>query len=257
MKLKTIIIMILLIILVTVWGFKTSKNKSTNPTVSYEKYNELNLTNLVKREMERKKDEERKKKMAEEKKKEEKEIKKRVAKDKRKKAEEKKRKREKEKKVAARKANTSKNRGMACIIKSLQPKISDTEAEEIAKLNKKFSKQYGLDPYWMLSIMYTESGFSSNVVSSKGARGLMQLIPSTARNFGVNSKEQLSSPKTNINVGFKYYRYLLNEYNDTKMATIAYNQGTGNVSRGTYRTWYYDKVIKNYKKIIKLKNDRR
>lgn len=138
------------------------------------------------------------------------------------------------------------------IIKELQSKITDSEAEKIAKLTIELSSEYDLDPYWMLSMMYVESRFKNDAISSEGARGLMQIIPSTAKLYGVE-KEELFDPATNINTGFQYYRYLLDLYDSQKMATVAYNQGPGNVSRGTYRTWYYRRVREAYGKILETK----
>lgn len=138
------------------------------------------------------------------------------------------------------------------IIRKLQPEISDEELEEIAKLTIDSSNEYDLDPYWMLAIMYTESRFRNNVVSNEGARGLMQLIPSTAKIYGV-TKEQLHIPSINIDTGFQYYRYLLDMFDDQRMATIAYNQGPGNISRGSYRTWYHERVRKIYNEILEEK----
>lgn len=141
------------------------------------------------------------------------------------------------------------------IITKLESEIDIKESNLIANLVIKKSNQYKLDPYWMLAIMYTESRFKRNAVSNRGARGLMQLMPRTAKQFGVNSTKQLHEPEININAGFKHYKFLLDKYDNNKMATIAYNQGVGNVSRGTYKTWYYNKVNKAYKSIMKLKNN--
>ncbi len=141
---------------------------------------------------------------------------------------------------------------ISLIIKKLQPKLSNQEAKNISKLIITNSKKGELDPYWMLSMMYTESRFDTNAISKKGARGLMQLIPSTAKIYGV-SKEQLHEPSKNIEAGFKYYIYLKNKYGDRKIATIAYNQGQGNVNRGTYNTKYYKKVKSVYNRVQKEK----
>lgn len=167
----------------------------------------------------------------------------------------KKRKDAEKKRAIARHKKISEESIIAEIITKLQPKVSNKEKTEIAQSVVELSKKYELDPYWMLSIMYTESRFKNNVVSNKGAVGLMQLIPKTAKQFGAKSTEELYNPKINMNVGFKHYKYLLDRYNNPKMATIAYNQGVGNVSRGTYRTWYHNKVNTNYNNIINLKED--
>ena len=140
------------------------------------------------------------------------------------------------------------------IISKLQPKINEGDAEEIARLTIDLSNEYDLDPYWMLAIMYTESRFKNDTVSSEGARGLMQLIPSTAEFMGMPS-EELHTPAINVDAGFKYYRYLLDRYDNQKMATIAYNQGPGNVSRGTYRTWYHGRVKEAHEMILDKKQE--
>jgi soluble lytic murein transglycosylase-like protein len=140
------------------------------------------------------------------------------------------------------------------IIEILQPKISKQKAEEIAVLTVELSEKYDLDSLWMLAMMYTESRFDNSVVSSEGARGLMQLIPSTAKIYGV-TKEQLHVPVIDIDTGFQYYRYLLDLFEDEELATIAYNQGPGNVRRGTYRTWYYKRVKEAYNEILKTKEE--
>lgn len=140
------------------------------------------------------------------------------------------------------------------IISKLQPKINEGDAEEIARLTIDLSNEYDLDPYWMLAIMYTESRFKNDVVSSEGARGLMQLIPSTAEFMGMPS-EELHTPAINVDAGFKYYRYLLDRYDNQEMTTIAYNQGPGNVSRGTYRTWYHGRVKEAHEMILDKKQE--
>lgn len=138
------------------------------------------------------------------------------------------------------------------IISNLQSKVTKEDAEEIAQLTIDLSNEYDLDPYWMLAIMYTESRFKNDTVSNKGAKGLMQLIPSTAKFMGVSS-EKLHTPAVNIDTGFKYYKYLLDKYDNQRMATIAYNQGPGNVSRGTYRTWYHGRVKEAYEIVLNEK----
>lgn len=138
------------------------------------------------------------------------------------------------------------------ILNKLQPKIIKEDAEEIARLTIDLSNEYDLDPYWMLAIMYTESRFKNDTVSSAGARGLMQLIPSTAEFMGMPS-EKLHTPAINIDAGFQYYKYLLDKYDNQRMATIAYNQGPGNVSRGTYRTGYHGRVKEAHEMILNEK----
>jgi len=72
-----------------------------------------------------------------------------------------------------------------------------------------------------------ESGYNSKAVSNKGARGLMQLMPSTAEMLGV---EDYYHPEHNINAGVKYFKQLLDQFDgNVKLALAAYNAGSGRV----------------------------
>ncbi|MFH1610144.1 MAG: transglycosylase SLT domain-containing protein, partial [Candidatus Bipolaricaulota bacterium] len=104
----------------------------------------------------------------------------------------------------------------------------------------RWSSAYGVDPYLVLAVMREESGFSSTAVSSSDARGLMQLLPSTARwiaeeKLKVPYREaDLARPEVNIQLGTWYLGYLLREFaGDTAKAVAAYNGGPGNLQRWT------------------------
>jgi soluble lytic murein transglycosylase len=100
----------------------------------------------------------------------------------------------------------------------------------------KYSQEYQMDPYMVAAVIKVESGFSPNVVSSKGAVGLMQIMPETAtwaaekmdmKDFKI---ETLVIPETNIKIGTWYLAKLLEEFNgDITLALAAYNGGRGNV----------------------------
>lgn len=106
-----------------------------------------------------------------------------------------------------------------------------------------------IDPLWIIAMMWQESRFKNAIESSSGAIGLLQILPSTAKVFGV-SKKQLSDPKINIETSIAYLSYLLNKYDGSlRTATIAYNQGEGNVDRGKARSWYYTSVKRHYDKL--------
>jgi soluble lytic murein transglycosylase-like protein len=85
-----------------------------------------------------------------------------------------------------------------------------------------------LPPELVAAMVHTESDFRAGLVSHKRAQGLMQIVPSTARILGVDDP---FDPAKNIAAGTKYYRYLLNRFNDETIALAAYNAGEGNVSR--------------------------
>jgi len=97
---------------------------------------------------------------------------------------------------------------------------------------------YDIDPFLILVVMREESNFSPTAVSSSGARGLMQLLPSTAK-WILESKlnqpfheDNLDDPEVNIFLGAWYLRHLLEQVNfDLAKAVAAYNGGPGNLQR--------------------------
>ena len=91
------------------------------------------------------------------------------------------------------------------------------------------SQQYGVDPALVRAIIHAESAFRVAAKSHKGAVGLMQLMPKTAAELGVNDR---LDPQQNIQGGVKYLSQLLDRFNgNTELATAAYNAGPGAVSR--------------------------
>lgn len=90
-----------------------------------------------------------------------------------------------------------------------------------------------IDPEIAFGLIRAESSFKNSSTSSVGAVGLTQLMPSTARWLepGV-TRSQLRDPATNLRIGFKYLRQLIDKYDgDTDLALLAYNRGPGTVDR--------------------------
>ena len=88
---------------------------------------------------------------------------------------------------------------------------------------------YGLDPYLLFEVIKQESGFNPKATSNKNARGLMQMIPSTAKRFGV---KDAYDPRDNLAGGCRYLVWLLRRYNGRlDLALAGYNAGEGAVER--------------------------
>jgi soluble lytic murein transglycosylase-like protein len=88
---------------------------------------------------------------------------------------------------------------------------------------------YAVDPLLVRSVIGVESNFNARAVSPKGAQGLMQLIPATARRFGV---ADVFDARQNIQGGVKYLRYLQDLFpSDVRLSLAAYNAGEGAVAR--------------------------
>jgi soluble lytic murein transglycosylase-like protein len=91
------------------------------------------------------------------------------------------------------------------------------------------SATFHLDPDLVNSVIHAESGFNSHAISPKGARGLMQLMPRTAGQLGVNDA---FDPQANVAGGSRYLRELLERYNfDLVKALAAYNAGPERVDQ--------------------------
>lgn len=118
---------------------------------------------------------------------------------------------------------------------------------------KQSAARYGVDPNLVFAVMRQESGFNSRAVSYKGASGLMQLMPATARRFGVTN---IFDPAQNIDAGTKYLRFLLDMFNgDVKLALAGYNAGENAVVNSGYQVPRY-RETQNYVKSISAKYTR-
>lgn len=98
------------------------------------------------------------------------------------------------------------------------------------------AKQFNHDPDLLRAMVKVESGFNARAVSPKGAMGLMQLMPATARRFGVEDKSDLFTPGINLEAGARYLAHLKQLFpGQLDLAIAAYNAGEGAVIKRNYR----------------------
>ena len=109
------------------------------------------------------------------------------------------------------------------------------------------SRRYSIDPLLIYAQMHQESSFKLRALSYKGASGLMQLMPATARRLGVTN---IYDPKQNIDGGVKYMRMLLNMFSgDVNLALAGYNAGEGAVMKYGYRIPPYNETREYVRRI--------
>lgn len=114
--------------------------------------------------------------------------------------------------------------------KAYGPPVARTDFDAIID---KASTVHGVDAGLIRSVIKTESGFKPGSTSPRGAMGLMQLMPGTARDMGVSNAYD---PYENIMGGTKYLKKMLDRYHgDTAKALAAYNWGPGNVDKNPDR----------------------
>ncbi|OFV98502.1 MAG: hypothetical protein A3H94_00675 [Acidobacteria bacterium RIFCSPLOWO2_02_FULL_60_20] len=100
---------------------------------------------------------------------------------------------------------------------------------DLDPLIEQAAAQHQIDADLIRAIIQVESNFDPYAISPAGARGLMQLIPATARRFGVANP---FDPRANLDGGIRYLKYLLGMYGgDLQLSLAAYNAGENTVAR--------------------------
>src|SRR5687767_7810675 len=127
------------------------------------------------------------------------------------------------------------------------PKAHARYADLIARV----AREQQVDPALLHAVITVESGYNPNAKSPKGATGLMQLMPDTAKQYGVTD---LVNPQENLRAGAKYLRDLLAMFdNNLRLVLAAYNAGEGAVARSGNRIppypetrAYVPRVLRHY-----------
>jgi soluble lytic murein transglycosylase-like protein len=125
------------------------------------------------------------------------------------------------------------------------------KASQYDSIIEKAAISASVEPNLLRAVIVVESGFNSHAVSKRGAVGLMQLMPATARRFGVSN---IYDPRENVHGGARYLKFLIDRFGqDVRLALAAYNAGEEAVDRNggqippfTETMAYVPRVLKIY-----------
>jgi soluble lytic murein transglycosylase-like protein len=109
-----------------------------------------------------------------------------------------------------------------------KPRAASKVSPAVAAIVRESAKANQVDPLLVGSVIEVESNYDQYAVSPKGAEGLMQLMPQTARMLGVKNS---FDAKENIEAGVRYLKTLQQQYKDDRLALAAYNAGPGAVDK--------------------------
>ena len=136
---------------------------------------------------------------------------------------------------------------------SVQPQLREyaqTSKPQILSMISQIAKKHGVDEKLVKALVQQESGFNPKATSYCGAKGLMQLMPGTAKTLGVTDPY---NPVQNVDGGVRHLKWLLSKYNGNKiLALAAYNAGSGAVDKydgvPPYKETqnYVRKILANY-----------
>jgi soluble lytic murein transglycosylase-like protein len=117
----------------------------------------------------------------------------------------------------------------ASAVRATKPLPETAKSHRYDDIVEVHAAKHGLSPDLVRAVIQVESAFDPTAVSPKGAMGLMQLMPATAREYGVTDPFH---PEQNIGAGTAYLKRLLDRYDrKIELALAAYNAGPGNVEK--------------------------
>jgi soluble lytic murein transglycosylase-like protein len=160
-------------------------------------------------------------------------------------------------------ATIERNNSISRVLSELEPKLVKATPVEIRRVSEVIvdeCKKTGVDPLFVLAIIESESNYDLEAVSPTGARGLMQIIPSTFR--AMSDSKRMFDPVENVRAGIRYIRHLrdigFGKRGGPESILLAYNQGPG-TAMIVYKDGfpipdeaasYIPNVMSNYRKLL-------
>ncbi len=146
-------------------------------------------------------------------------------------------------------ANDAYQNKLIKFVRGVNRSLSEKEAERYVNAILKESRANKIDETWIFAMVWKESTFRSNC-EYKGAVGIMQILVSTGKKFGL-TKQDLLTPEKSIKVGVQYVKNGLNKFGSIEKGILAYNQGSGAVASGKYKTGYLDDIKEKREILLK------
>ncbi|PIE69027.1 MAG: lytic transglycosylase [Deltaproteobacteria bacterium] len=100
--------------------------------------------------------------------------------------------------------------------------------QRIKRLIKKYASYYGVNENLVLALAHVESRYDAKAISRTGAQGVMQIMPETQKELGLSTP---LDPAANVEAGIRYFKRMLDRFEDVRLALAAYNAGPGHVDK--------------------------
>jgi soluble lytic murein transglycosylase len=164
--------------------------------------------------------------------------------------------------IVSRHSKEKMSRELLKMVQSSLPADQKHQAVAIARTIIEESRRQGLDPFFVMATIQTESGFDSTIKGTHGEVGLMQILPSTAQwitEEKLHKRMNLLNPRNNIRIGTAYMGLLRKQFTmNPKSYVTAYNMGPKNLRKllGQNKTpsQYHDRVLSHYRNIYEQLN---
>jgi soluble lytic murein transglycosylase-like protein len=143
---------------------------------------------------------------------------------------------------------TSRNKATKHHGRVVTSKLVKQRRKKVEPIVARVADKHQLDPKLLHAIILAESAYDHKAVSSAGAVGLMQLMPATAKQYGVTDRRD---PVQSIEGGARYLKKLLTEFKSKDLAVAAYNAGEGAVHKYGNRIPPYKETLTYVKRVMR------